>query len=279
LLLSVLAVCSLSFIIAFVVIGNQVGDELTVVEPWQWVGAPDNLVDALRGQCVALKKQASPLIELIEQYNRQNGFQQITFKTRGPQKQAKAIFLPSASHSPRVVIVHGRRSHGLASAAQAAGYFLRLTGIGALIIEDLATMRQNRSSWLLDDDTVLGAWDYAVEDPDGLLGGPMPASQVGLMGFDFGGFAAQRAFVREPRITSLLLDGVVHDFEALMEAHVVRVLGSWNTALLTNLLTQQAKSRCEFNLQMRLGEASLREGFAQRESANSTRIGIIRSVD
>lgn len=278
LLLSLLAICTVSFIVAFAVLGNQVGDELTIVEPWQWVGTPENLVDALRGQCVALKQQASPLLERIEEYNRQHGFREVGFLTRS-RKQARAIFLPNSSLSPRVVVVHGRRSHGLASAAQAAGYFLRLSGISALIIEDLAVARENASSWLLDDDTVLVAWDYAAEDPQSLLGGALPANQVAVMGFDFGGFAAQRAFLREPRIRTLLVDGVVHDFEALIREHVVRLLGSWSSTMLRNLLTQQVKSRCEFNLQTRLSEASLSGSFADRTVNNGTRIGIFRSED
>ncbi|CAE6924040.1 unnamed protein product [Symbiodinium natans] len=98
-------------------------------------------------------------------------------------------------------------------------------------------------------------------------------------GFDFGGFAAQRAFVREPRVAALLVDGVVHDFEALMRAYVVRVLGSWNSPLFADLLTRQVQSRCEFNLQTRLSEVSLRASFADRVANNATRIGVIRSLD
>ena len=31
--------------------------------------------------------------------------------------------------------------------------------------------RENVSDWLADELTILGAWDYAVTDPDSLLGG------------------------------------------------------------------------------------------------------------
>eukprot|EP00439_Symbiodinium_sp_Y106_P080943 s899_g19.t2 len=123
---------------------------------------------------------------------------------------------------PQKVVVHGRRSHGLASAAQAAGYFLRLSGISALIIEDLAVAH-------LDQD-----WDWP--------------------GFDFGGFAAQRAFLREPRIRSLLVDGVVHDFEADSPG--------------ASLESSKEPLR-----------ASLSGRFADRTVNNGTKIGIFRSAD
>lgn len=35
----------------------------------------------------------------------------------------------------------------------------------------LALRRENISDWLADELTILGAWDYAVTDPDGFLGG------------------------------------------------------------------------------------------------------------
>ena len=76
------------------------------------VGTPENLVDALRGQCVALKQQvhasekslllrhsgsgcfdatqASPLLERIEEYNRQHGFREVGFLTRS-RKQAAGL--------------------------------------------------------------------------------------------------------------------------------------------------------------------------------------------
>ena len=122
------------------------------------VGTPENLVDALRGQCVALKQQvhasekslllrhsgsgcfdatqASPLLERIEEYNRQHGFREVGFLTRSRKQaaglqswqmlgmvpaaakapknrspvwisaQARAIFLPNSSLSPRVAPWH-----------------------------------------------------------------------------------------------------------------------------------------------------------------------------
>mmetsp|Transcript_9338 Transcript_9338/g.22382 ORF Transcript_9338/g.22382 Transcript_9338/m.22382 type:complete len:516 (+) Transcript_9338:109-1656(+) len=278
LLLCSLVIIVVTLIIAVVVLGNQVGDELTIEESVSWVGTPNNLVDALRGQCVALKQQALPLIQTIEQYNREFGFREITFTTRSSLKQVAALFLPIENASARVVIVHGRGSHGLSSAAQTAGYILRQANISALIIASLAATRDHASAWPRDDDVVLGAWDYAVQDPAGLLGGALLPSKVGVMGFDFGGLAAQRAFAREPQVPALLVDGVVHNFEALMNAHVSRLLGDWSSTFLRDLLTDQVRSRCEMNLQTRLAEVSLPTGFVDRADMLS-RLGVIRSLD
>ena len=67
---------------------------------------------------------------------------------------------------------------------------------------------------------LLGAWDYAVADPDDLLGGTLEEDQVGIMGFSKGGYGAAIAMGLEPRISAAWIDsaplhglrGVVHDY-------------------------------------------------------------------
>ncbi|CAJ1406734.1 unnamed protein product [Effrenium voratum] len=271
LFLSALVLLTVAFVVVIVVVGNQVGDELTKEAREDWVGTPDNLVDAMRSQCVELQRQALPFMDLIEGYNRQRGFRKVSFVTRR-ETQAQAWCLPSQGPA-RVVIVHGRKLNGLSSSAQAAGYFLRLMNVSALIVSDLTAARDNLSDWLADDLTVLGAWDYAVSDPDGFLGGPVDPQQVAVMGFDFGGFSAQRAFGLEPRIPALLLDGVVHDFQALLAAEV-RAIG-WD--FLQGLLQMQVTSRCELNLQRAISQVGdLATGWAAR-GGNTSYIGMIRS--
>ena len=69
--------------------------------------------------------QASPLLEKIEEYNRQHGFREVGFVSRSGKQaagleswpdslyaacvsaQARAIFLPNSSFSPRVAPWHG----------------------------------------------------------------------------------------------------------------------------------------------------------------------------
>lgn len=272
-----LVLCTLSFITMVAVLGNQVGDELTIEVHQEWVGTPDNLVDALRAECVDLQRQATAFIGAIEEYNRQQGFRQVTFTTRERQKQASAMYLPSTGPA-RVVVVHGRRQHGLSSSAQTAGYLLRLMGISSLIITDLTSVRENVSDWLADELTILGAWDYVVADPDSLLGGAVNPQEVGLIGFDFGGFSVQRAFAQELQIPAILLDGVVHNFKVLMNAKVQEVFEL--VPGLQPLFTSQVQSRCELNLQKRVDEvSSLADDFAQRSTANKSYIGMMRSSE
>eukprot|EP00438_Fugacium_kawagutii_P011212 Skav213778 [mRNA] locus=scaffold3228:155526:159578:+ [translate_table: standard] len=128
--------------------------------------------------------------------------------------------------------------------------------------------RENVSDWLADELTILGAWDYAVSDPDGLLGGAtlvtscaVNPDEVGLMGFDYGGFSAQRAFALEPQIPALLLDGVVHNFKVLMDAKVKEVFQG--VPGLQPLFTSQVSSL----------------DFAQRSAANKSYILMIRSSE
>lgn len=58
---------------------------------------------------------------------------------------------------------------------------------------------------------MLGAWDYAVNDPSGELGGPVDASRVGIQGYSMGGFITQAAFGEEGRIPAAWTDGAVFD--------------------------------------------------------------------
>lgn len=53
---------------------------------------------------------------------------------------------------------------------------------------------------------ILGAWDYAVNDPDGVLGGPLPPDQVGIMGFSKGAYESAIAYGLEPRIPGAWID-------------------------------------------------------------------------
>eukprot|EP00913_Durusdinium_trenchii_P014340 g13451.t1 len=202
-----------------------------------------------------------PFIHLVEQYNAQHGFQEVSFTARERGKQVSAMYLPSTGSTRRVVVVHGRQQHGLSSTAQAAGYFLRLMGISAFIV------------------------------PWGVLGGPLDPQRVALMGFDYGGFSCQQAFATELGIPALLLDGVVHNFQAdvvvVVVATVVTVAPNIdpNHAMmfvaqvfrdvdaLQPLFTSQVQSRCELNLQQHMEQVNLNAAFASRSSANKSYIG------
>ena len=53
---------------------------------------------------------------------------------------------------------------------------------------------------------LLGAWDFAVNDPSGVLGGKRPPSQVGLLGLSMGAFLTASAFGLEPQVPAVWVD-------------------------------------------------------------------------
>lgn len=52
----------------------------------------------------------------------------------------------------------------------------------------------------------LGAWDYARMDPDGVLGGEMETSKVGVMGFSKGAFTTLNVFGLEGDVPAVWVD-------------------------------------------------------------------------
>merc|ERR1712096_165282 len=48
--------------------------------------------------------------------------------------------------------------------------------------------------------SLLGGWDYAQNDPDGVLGGKLPPGKVGILGISMGGFIVNNAFGAEPLV-------------------------------------------------------------------------------
>jgi len=62
---------------------------------------------------------------------------------------------------------------------------------------------------------VLGAWDYAVSDPEGLLGGSLPPSSVGVMAFSKGALVSAAAFGLEGRLRAAWLDAPAFRPEAV----------------------------------------------------------------
>jgi fermentation-respiration switch protein FrsA (DUF1100 family) len=94
-----------------------------------------------------------------------------------------------------------------------------------------ATSDHNSVGWGYDYhlDT-LGAWDYAVNDPDNKLGGAMSKDKVGILGFSMGGFVTSTAFGFEPDVPGAWVDsGVFEPREVLdfsMAASKVGFLGA-----------------------------------------------------
>jgi alpha-beta hydrolase superfamily lysophospholipase len=98
---------------------------------------------------------------------------------------------------------------------QVPAYMLRSLGFSVL----LPNLRNHGTSGAADHGAlswgydlwldVLGAWDYAVMDPDGTLGGAIEPSQVGMFANSMGGFASAIAFAKETAVPAVWLDAPV----------------------------------------------------------------------
>lgn len=121
--------------------------------------------------------------------------------------------LPPGAISPRIVVVHGLASNNNHCGVQATCYLLRTMGFSCLTpsVRDYGLSGQSTHpswiSWGYDYQMdVLGAWDYAVQDPDGVLGGALSESQVGIQGFSRGALDVANAFALEDRIPAAWVD-------------------------------------------------------------------------
>eukprot|EP00439_Symbiodinium_sp_Y106_P080974 s510_g19.t2 len=157
-----------------------------------------------------------------ERYNKDHEFRLVYFPSRaGPRGEVpvniSAWWLPAPPRggkpAPRIVAMHGVGANCNHCGVQSTCYLLRSMGFSCLTPSARDAGLSGPSShpdilsWGYDYhlDT-LGGWDYAVEDPDGLLGGPLPADQVGIMGFSKGAYETAIALGLEQRIPGAWLD-------------------------------------------------------------------------
>lgn len=178
-----------------------------------------------------LKKCAEPclkpgMVSRIDRFNANRDFKLVRFPSReGPDGQEvvtlAAWWLPSGNKSaPTVVLQHGNNANWNSRHIVFAAYLLRSIGIDVLIhslrdhgLSGKSEHGKTSWGWSYPFD-LLGAWDYAVHDPDGQLGGAKAPSQVGVMGFSMGGFIATTAFGLEKSIPGVWTDGAVFSVEA-----------------------------------------------------------------
>lgn len=116
------------------------------------------------------------------------------------------------SSAPRIVVQHGFAGNSNTLGALLVGYYLRQMGFSVLLnnfrdhgYSGRSELRRSEwgGSYTYD---VLGAWDYLVSDPDGLLGGPIAPAKVGIIGFSKGAFMTLNAFGLEGRVGAAWAD-------------------------------------------------------------------------
>eukprot|EP00440_Ansanella_granifera_P006292 gb/GFBE01006822.1/.p1 GENE.gb/GFBE01006822.1/~~gb/GFBE01006822.1/.p1 ORF type:complete len:488 (+),score=58.24 gb/GFBE01006822.1/:1-1464(+) len=158
-----------------------------------------------------------------EKFTKDNGYKLVYFPSRpGPKGEPpvniSAWWLPAppradGSPAPRIVVLHGLASNNNHCGVQSTCYMLRAIGFSCLApsVRDFGLSEKSSHpavlTWGYDYHLdLLGGWDYAVNDPDGVLGGKLPTDKVGIMGFSKGALGASIAFGIETRIPGAWLD-------------------------------------------------------------------------
>lgn len=125
--------------------------------------------------------------------------------------------LSNSSSAPRIVVQHGIGSNANYAGTMMAAYHLREMGFHVLLnnfrdhgySEDSQAHLNEWGGGYTND--LLGAWDYLVNDPDGLVGGRISDDKVGIFGFSLGAFMTLNAFGREGRVPAAWADSPPHN--------------------------------------------------------------------
>jgi len=203
--------------------------------------APPNLTDALAFPegCLATPLQDNPLVIDMALLNQGLEWKMVNLSSRESRDGQEAVqltawWLPVAdARAPRIVVLHGEDSNFNDWTVQVMAYLLRSMGFAALVpnFRDHGSSGTSPSAgvawgwdYYLD---VLGAWDYAVNDPHGQLGSKVDASNVGVVGMSMGGFAAMIALGLEPFIPAVWVDSAPFDLRNELRRRISSLIGSW----------------------------------------------------
>jgi len=288
---------SLASFIAFIVLyGNFIGDTFMELGRDPLRGNPGYMPDFFCSNCLHVRDQFASVLVRLEAFNNKAGWINVTFPSRGGRSVGAMYFPCVGGQFARVVISYASSASALHNSVQTAVHFLRTMNVSALAPDLQRTdWRAYVAEWHEQASDLLGAWDYAVSDPHGLLGGPLSTNSVGLLGFEFGGFVVQSAFALEPRVHAILLDGAMYDVIGLARTRVespnpvycgrvcpiMHAMHSTFVGVVKDLLEQQMWSRCEYRAQQRRVKAnSLTYPLLNATSRSSAGyIGIIHSAN
>jgi pimeloyl-ACP methyl ester carboxylesterase len=113
---------------------------------------------------------------------------------------------------PRIVVQHGVGSSQNNRYAQYAAYQLRSMGFDVLTPSFRnhgwsSATKHDRTTWgWIYPMDLLGAWDYAVNDPDGVFGGAIDPKYVGILGISLGAMTTATAFGMEQKVHAAFID-------------------------------------------------------------------------
>jgi len=150
--------------------------------------------------------------------------------------------------APRIVALHGLGSNNNHCGVQATCFLLRQMGFGCLTpsVRDYGLSGHSAHptvmTWGYDYHLdLLGAWDYAVKDPDGILGGALDASKVGIAGFSKGAYGAAIAFGLEKRIPGAWIDSAPWSGLSGMVDATIRPYAGMITPAISGIVMASAK--------------------------------------
>lgn len=197
---------------------SEDGKPLMPVNMTPWLGfmgckrgfKNDSYLEKCLGSCYS----GTNFVDQINKYNSVQPYKLVSFNSRvDPEGNKETIsltawWLPAENkNAPRIVLQHGNNGNFNEYYIQSAAYLLRSIGFSVIAhnLRDHGTSGKSKHSnfttwgfdYYLD---ALGAWDYAVNDPDGFLGGKIDPGKVGMMSFSMGGLVAGAAFGMEAGI-------------------------------------------------------------------------------
>jgi len=215
---------------------NLIG--LTWLPGCRWGPHTDAEFDRCGGGCFD-----SEFIRHIENFYDTNGWQAVSFQSRNgsrgqDQVELKGWYIPPSGAAtgngtaPRVVVQHGWGENANKFEAQVTGFMLASAGFGVIIpsLRDhcLSAASSHKSlAWGWDYPLdVLGAWDYAVKDPENKLGGELPPDQVGMVGFSMGAFLSMGAFAYEDKVAAVWADSPPYSVKEMVAWTIEQEMGS-----------------------------------------------------
>jgi len=184
----------------------------------KYIPVKDGDFSVCKGTCIKKQRMMD-----LDAFNEKWGGKLVSYQSRvdkDGKTSAKTVELTGwlllapkhTAETPRIVLQHGFTSNSNQHRAQFFAYQLRKLGFSVLVnnfrdhcYSADTKVRINQWGHAAPYDT-LGAWDYAVKDPDNVFGGPIEDKFVGVLGFSMGAFTTASLFGLEGRVPAVWVD-------------------------------------------------------------------------